>query len=146
MTHFYTTGQGPKKPYKGRHQGQHQGRYEPLLVPALDAFDMIGVGVTQMLDVGKLASVMIGRRRYVTTESLRRVASGATQEDQQDDTYADLNKRIASELAEMSRDEAVDAVRALGVYAKAVTYYAQMKWPDFNADDTAAEPASEPAE
>jgi hypothetical protein len=112
---------------------------------------MIGVGVTkgyEMIDGGDLDSVTIGRRRYVTIESLRRVASGAKQEDQRDDppTYADLNKRIASELADMSRDEAASAVRALRVYAKAVTYYAQIKWPDFKADETAAEPASAPAE
>ena len=55
-----------------------RGRYDPLLVPVLDGFDMIGVGVTkgyQMIDEGLLDSVMIGRRRYLKAESLRRLAS-----------------------------------------------------------------------
>ena len=46
----------------------------------------------------------------------------------------------------MSREETADAVRALRVYAKAVTYYAQLKWPDFKKDETADDCRPAPAE
>jgi hypothetical protein len=56
----------------------YRGRYPPLLVPVLDAADMLGIGITrtyELIDAGLLASVLIGRRRYVMRESLERLAT-----------------------------------------------------------------------
>jgi hypothetical protein len=66
-----------KRPH-GATKRPSRGRYPPVLVPVLDGFDMIGVGITkgyQMIADGVLDSVMIGRRRYLNTESLMRLAS-----------------------------------------------------------------------
>jgi hypothetical protein len=44
----------------------------------MDAAEMIGVGLTQMYNLigqGLVDSVLIGRRRYVTRQSLERLAT-----------------------------------------------------------------------
>jgi hypothetical protein len=67
-----------KRPHGATKRRPSRGRYPPVLVPVLDGFDMIGVGITkgyQMIADGVLDSVMIGRRRYLNTESLMRLAS-----------------------------------------------------------------------
>ncbi len=54
--------------------------YLPLLIPILDAFDMIGVGVTkgyELVNEGQIDTVLIGRRRYATRASLERLATPA---------------------------------------------------------------------
>jgi len=51
-----------------------------MLVPVLDAFDMLGVGVTkgyELVNTGRIHTVLIGRRRYATCESLERLATPA---------------------------------------------------------------------
>jgi hypothetical protein len=43
-----------------------------------DAFDMLGVGVTKgydLINIGRIDTVLIGRRRYATRESLERLAT-----------------------------------------------------------------------
>jgi hypothetical protein len=50
------------------------------LIPILDAFDMLGVGVTkgyELISDGQIDTVLIGRRRYATRESLDRLATPA---------------------------------------------------------------------
>jgi hypothetical protein len=62
----------PWKPRRAR-----RGHYIPLLVPVLDAFDILGVGVTNgyhLINTGQIDTVLIGRRRYATRESLERLA------------------------------------------------------------------------
>jgi hypothetical protein len=62
----------PWKPRRPR-----RGHYMPILVPVLDAFDMLGVGVTNgyhLINTGQIDTVLIGRRRYATRESLQRLA------------------------------------------------------------------------
>jgi hypothetical protein len=54
-----------------------RGRYDPLLIPILDAFEMIGVGHTkgyQMINAGLIETVMVGARRYATRASLEALA------------------------------------------------------------------------
>jgi hypothetical protein len=51
-----------------------------MLIPILDGFDMIGVGVTkgyELVNAGVIETVLIGRRRYATRESLERLAAPA---------------------------------------------------------------------
>ncbi|HEY4808729.1 MAG TPA: hypothetical protein VIH81_13450 [Roseiarcus sp.] len=67
-----------KQPHGATKRRPSRGRYPPVLVPVLDGFDMLGIGITkgyQMIADGVLDSVMIGRRRYLKTESLMRLAS-----------------------------------------------------------------------
>jgi hypothetical protein len=55
-----------------------RGNYPPMLIPVLDAFDMLGVGVTkgyELIDQRLLDSVLNGRRRYVTRDSMERLAA-----------------------------------------------------------------------
>jgi len=55
-----------------------RGRFEPLLIPILDAFEMIGVGTTkgyEMVHAGLIPTVTVGRRRYATREGLQRLAT-----------------------------------------------------------------------
>ena len=55
-----------------------RGRFAPLLIPILDAFDMIGVGTTkgyEMVNAGIIETVMLGGRRYATREGLERLAT-----------------------------------------------------------------------
>jgi hypothetical protein len=55
-----------------------QPKNRRCLVPVLDAFDRLGVGVAagyKLIDQGLLDTVLIGRRRYVTRESLARLAA-----------------------------------------------------------------------
>jgi hypothetical protein len=61
-----------------RRRRPYRGRYPPLLVRVLDAADMLGMAVTrtyELIGTGLLDSVLIGRRRYVTRESLERLAT-----------------------------------------------------------------------
>ena len=54
-----------------------RGRFEPLLIPLLDAFEILGVGVTkgyEMVNAGLIETVMLGKRRYALRESLERLA------------------------------------------------------------------------
>jgi hypothetical protein len=64
---------GPKRPPRTN--------YQPLAVPLLDSFSMIGVGVTQgyrLVNKGKIKTFYIGRRRYVEVASLQQlIADGA---------------------------------------------------------------------
>jgi hypothetical protein len=63
----------PWKPRRPR-----RGHYVPILMPLLDAFDVIGVGVTKgydLVNTGFIETVLIGRRRYATRESLERLAT-----------------------------------------------------------------------
>jgi hypothetical protein len=63
----------PWKPRRPR-----RDHYLPMLVPILDAFDMIGCGITkgyELINSGKIETVYIGRRRYATCESLERLAT-----------------------------------------------------------------------
>ena len=65
----------PWKPRRPR-----RGHYIPILIPVLDAFDMLGVGVTKgydLINTGQIDTVLIGRRRYATRESLERLATPA---------------------------------------------------------------------
>jgi hypothetical protein len=51
--------------------------YRPLYVRLRDAFDMAGVGATkgyELINAGVLKTVRIGKRRFVTFESLERLA------------------------------------------------------------------------
>jgi len=53
-----------------------RGRFAPLLVPILDAFEIIGVGPTkgyELVGAGIIETVMVGRRRYATQEGLERI-------------------------------------------------------------------------
>jgi excisionase family DNA binding protein len=55
---------------------------EPVAVTVTDACAAIGVGRTmlyQLLSERKLDSVTIGRRRLITTESIRRLVADAAQ-------------------------------------------------------------------
>jgi hypothetical protein len=57
-----------------------RGHYPPILIPILDAFDMLGVGITkgyELVNAGQINTVLIGRRRYATRESLDRLAMPA---------------------------------------------------------------------
>jgi hypothetical protein len=50
----------------------------PILIPVLDAFDMLGVGVTKgydLINTGQIDTVLIGRRRYATHASVERLAT-----------------------------------------------------------------------
>jgi hypothetical protein len=63
----------PWKPRRPR-----RGHYLPILIPVLDAFDMIGVGVTKgydLINTRRIDTVLIDRRRYATRESLERLAN-----------------------------------------------------------------------
>lgn len=63
----------PWKPRRPR-----RAHYAPLIVPVLDGFDMIGVGVTkgyELVNARRIDTVLIGRRRYATLESLKRLAT-----------------------------------------------------------------------
>lgn len=63
----------PWKPRRPR-----RGHYVPILIPILDAFDMLGIGVTkgyELVNAGQINTVLIGRRRYATRESLDRLAA-----------------------------------------------------------------------
>jgi hypothetical protein len=65
----------PWKPRRPR-----RAHYVPILIPILDAFDMLGVGVTkgyELISDGQIDTVLIGRRRYATRESLDRLATPA---------------------------------------------------------------------
>jgi hypothetical protein len=58
----------------------HRSNYDPLLVPILDGFTMISVGPTkgyELIHDGVIETVLIGRRRYATLESLKRLATPA---------------------------------------------------------------------
>ena len=49
-----------------------------MLVPVLDAFEVIGVGNTKgydLINTSQIVTVLIGRRRYATCESLERLAT-----------------------------------------------------------------------
>ena len=57
-----------------------RGHYVPILIPILDAFDMLGVGITkgyELVNAHQIDTVLIGRRRYATHASLERLAGGA---------------------------------------------------------------------
>jgi hypothetical protein len=58
-----------------------RGRFPPLLVPILDAFEILAVGTTkgyEMVNAGIIETVRIGRSRYATQTALERIAtSGA---------------------------------------------------------------------
>ena len=57
-----------------------RGHYAPLLIPVLDAFDILGVGVTkgyELVNTREIETVLIGRRRYATCESVERLATPA---------------------------------------------------------------------
>lgn len=59
-------------------QRRQRVRLKPLLIPIRDAFDMIGVGVTkgyELVNDDVIETVMIGSRRYATSESLERIAT-----------------------------------------------------------------------
>ncbi|HKD26904.1 MAG TPA: hypothetical protein VKC66_13505 [Xanthobacteraceae bacterium] len=59
---------------------ERRGHYAPLLYPILDGFDAIGVGITkgyELVNAGVIETVVIGRRRYATRESLERLATPA---------------------------------------------------------------------
>jgi hypothetical protein len=63
----------PWKPRRPR-----RGHYVPILIPILDAFDMLGVGITkgyELVNTGQIDTVLIGRRRYATCASLERLAT-----------------------------------------------------------------------
>jgi hypothetical protein len=65
----------PWKPRRPR-----RDHYIPMLVPILDAFDMLGIGITkgyELVNTGQINTVLIGRRRYATRESLDRLATPA---------------------------------------------------------------------
>jgi hypothetical protein len=52
--------------------------YLPMLVPILDAFDVLGIGITkgyELVKAGRIETIHIGRRRYATRESLERLAT-----------------------------------------------------------------------
>jgi hypothetical protein len=51
--------------------------YRPMYVPLPDAFEIAGVGKTkgfELINSGVLKTVRIGKRRFVTFESLERLA------------------------------------------------------------------------
>jgi excisionase family DNA binding protein len=55
---------------------------EAVTVTVADACKAIGVGRTvlyELLSQGKLDSITLGRRRLITTESIRRLVSSASQ-------------------------------------------------------------------
>ncbi len=61
-----------------RRRRARRGRFEPLLIPVLDAFEMIGVGKTrgfELIKAGVIDTVLIGHRRFATRESLERLTS-----------------------------------------------------------------------
>jgi hypothetical protein len=63
----------PWKPRRPR-----RNHYLPMLVPILDAFDVLGIGITkgyELVKAGRIETVHIGRRRYATRESLERLAT-----------------------------------------------------------------------
>ena len=63
----------PWKPRRPR-----RGHYIPILIPILDAFDMLGIGITkgyELVNARQIDTVLIGRRRYATRTSLERLAT-----------------------------------------------------------------------
>ena len=65
-------------PQRDRRRVSRRGRYEPLLIPILDAFEMIGVGHTkgyEMINAGLIETVMVGKRRYATRAGLEKLAT-----------------------------------------------------------------------
>lgn len=61
-----------------RQRRQLRGRFKPLLIPILDAFDMLGVGITKgyaMVNAGVIVTIKIGSRRYATSECIERLAT-----------------------------------------------------------------------
>jgi hypothetical protein len=66
-----------RSPSRNR-RAPRRGRYQPLLIPILDAFEVIGVGHTkgyQMVKDGLIETVMVGKRRYATRAGLEKLAS-----------------------------------------------------------------------
>jgi hypothetical protein len=60
----------PRKPRRAR-----RGNYTPILVPVLDAFEMIGVKTTKgydLINAGLIDTVVRGRRRFAIHKSLER--------------------------------------------------------------------------
>ena len=69
----------PWKPRRPR-----RAHYAPLAVPILDGFDMLGVGVTkgyELVNAGQIDTFLLGRRRYATLESLKRLATPADRQE-----------------------------------------------------------------
>jgi hypothetical protein len=65
-------------PQRDRRRLPRRGRFEPLLIPILDAFEIIGVGKTrgfELIKAGTIETVMIGKRRFATRESLEKLAT-----------------------------------------------------------------------
>jgi hypothetical protein len=65
-----------------------RSHYQPLSVPVLDGFEMIGVGTTkgyELVNAGIIETFVIGRRRYATLESLERLATPADRRPHHDD-------------------------------------------------------------
>ena len=63
----------PWKPRRPR-----RGHYIPILSPILDAYDMLGIGITkgyELVNARQIDTVLIGRRRYATRVSLERLAT-----------------------------------------------------------------------
>lgn len=70
----------PERGHERSRRGRRalRGRFKPLLLPMLDAFEMIGVGKTkgyELVKSGKIETVTIGGRRYATMRGLDALAA-----------------------------------------------------------------------
>jgi hypothetical protein len=71
----------PEEEPHRRPRRPRRDHYPAMLVPILDAFDQLGIGVTsgyKLMNSGAIQTVYIGQRRYATRESIERIATQGT--------------------------------------------------------------------
>jgi hypothetical protein len=73
----------PQNAIKKGGRRPRRDRFEPLLVPVLDGFDMVGVGVTkgyELVNAGLIQTVKVGSRRMAIVASLKALATGKVEQ------------------------------------------------------------------